>query len=253
AGTILSPAARYIQLRARFNREPGAELSDVVIPFVRDNLRHVITSIDVDQAADDDVVKPGADVKASGGAFKKKPEHKVSLKWKLDNPDGDELVYRLQYRLVDGKDWYEMLSPGDRLTKDNYKWDTSALPEGRYRVRVTASDEISNPPGQVTRHQLESSIVVVDNTPPSILELKAQGKRVTAVAQDGVGPIAHMDISLGGSDDWYPFNPVDGVFDEPREELDADVASIVGNVPVLLNLRVFDQAGNSTVRSIPFK
>ena len=126
----------------------------------------------------------------------------------------------------------------------------SDLPEGRYRVRVIASDELSNPPDQVTRHELQSSLVTVDNTPPTLLELKANGRTITAVAVDGVGPIARVEMSLAGRDEWFPFHPLDGLFDEQREELEADVSSLVPAGPALLSIRVYDQAGNVTVRSV---
>ena len=59
-------------------------------------------------------------------------------------------------------------------------------PEGRYRVRVVATDELSNPPDRVTRDEMESSVVLVDNTPPTVEGLKVVGKHVQGVAIDGV-------------------------------------------------------------------
>lgn len=250
---VQSPAARYLQLRARFNRDPKAELSDITIPFLPDNLRHVVTGIEVTQTATQGVADPGGKVKSSGGPIESKSDASVTLKWTTDNPDEDELVYRLQYRLVGTTTWYDMLKPAERLTKDTYKWDTSDLPEGRYRVRVVASDELSNPPDQVTRHELQSSLVTVDNTPPTLLDLKSNGRTITALAVDGVGPIARVEMSLAGRDEWFPFHPLDGLFDEQREELRADVSSLVPAGPALLSIRIYDQAGNVTVRSVALK
>jgi hypothetical protein len=251
-GLVTSPAARYIQVRARFNKDPATELSDITIPFVLDNLGHVISSIQVDQSGGNSVAELGK-VKSSGGPVTAKSDQKVNLKWSVDNPDKDELQYKLQYRLVGATDWYDVLKPGERVTKESYSWDTADLPEGRYRVRITASDDLSNPPTQVTRHSLESPIVVIDNTAPTLSELRADGRKVRAIAVDGVGPIARFEVAIAGHDEWFPFNPADGVFDEQREDFEADVASFVPAGPALLTIRVYDQEGNVGVRSVAVK
>ena len=43
---IDSPAARYLQVRARFDKDPNAVLSEIGVSFLTDNLRAVITSVD---------------------------------------------------------------------------------------------------------------------------------------------------------------------------------------------------------------
>jgi hypothetical protein len=252
AGLVKSPPARYIQVRARFNKDPTAELSDITIPFVLDNLGQVITSIQVEQSSRGNVAELGK-VKSSGGPVTKKADQKVNLKWTIDNPDKDELQYKLQYRLVGATEWFDVLKPGERVTKESYTWETADMPEGRYRIRITAADDISNPPGQVTRHSLESSVVVVDNTAPVLTELRADGRKIRAIAVDGVGPIARFELAIAGRDDWFPFHPVDGVFDEQREELEADLTGVIPTGPAMLSIRVYDQEGNVSVRSVTVK
>jgi len=39
AGKVQSPPARFVQVRARFQRDPGAVVSQVVLPFLTDNVR----------------------------------------------------------------------------------------------------------------------------------------------------------------------------------------------------------------------
>ena len=175
------------------------------------------------------------------------------MTWKVDNPDKDDLRYRLQYRQVGSNAWFDLLKPQEKLTKDSYSWETSDLPEGRYRLRLVATDELSNPPDRVTRDEMESSVILVDNTPPVVDGLKVAGKHVQGVAIDGVGPIARIELSLAGSDEWTPFYPTDGIFDEQREEFDADVSKIAPTVPALLSLRVYDKANNYVIRSVMLK
>jgi len=251
-GLIDSPAARYLQVRARFDKDPNAVLSEVGVSFLTDNLRAVLTSVDAKDNNDSD---SDDSIRSSGGPVTRKPDSTISLTWKVDNPDKDELRYRLQYRQVGSNTWFDLLKPQEKLTKDSYSWETADLPEGRYRVRVVATDELSNPPDRVTRDEMESSVVLVDNTPPTVEGLKVVGKRVQGVAIDGVGPIARIEISQAGSDEWTPFYPTDGIFDEQREEFDADVSKLVpvNGTPALLTLRVYDKANNFVVRSVLVK
>jgi hypothetical protein len=249
-GLVASPVGRYLQVRARFAKDPNAVLNQVEIAFLTDNLRAVLTSVDAkggDGETGDDSPKQ------SGGPITRKAETTLNLTWKIDNPDKDELRYRLQYRLVGSNDWFDLLKPGEKLTKETYSWETSDLPEGRYRVRVTASDEISNPPDRVMKDVRESGMVLVDNTPPSIDTLAATGTHLKGIAQDGVGPIARIEVSVAGTDEWFPFFPADGIFDEQREELDIDVKNIAKTLPALITVRVYDKANNFVVRSVYVK
>ena len=244
-----SPPARYLQVRARFSKDPKAVLNELEIAFVTDNLRAVLTEVKV-KGSDE-----GGDevIRSSGGPIAKKSDANLSLNWKVDNPDKDELRYRLKYRLVGSNTWYDLTRADDRLTKENYTWDTSDLPEGRYRVMVAASDESSNPPDQVTRDELESGVVIVDNTPPVVDGLKLVGRRLTAVVLDGVGPITRVEVSAAGSDEWRPVAAQDGIFDEQREELDVDVAPILPAGPSIVSVRAYDAAGNFVVKNLPLR
>ena len=100
---------------------------------------------------------------------------------------------------------------------------------------------------------MESAAVLVDNTPPTIANLRITGRRLQGTALDGVGPIQRIEVAVSGTDEWYPFFPADGLFDEQREELDADVTRIVQKVPALLSVRVYDKANNTVVRNVAVK
>jgi hypothetical protein len=247
-GDVKSPPARFLQVRARFNRDPRAVLSAITIPFVTDNLRAFVTEVEAEGGP-----TSSTGLESSGGPLAKKSGTTVQLKWKVENPDKDELRYRVEYRMVGTTTWYDVLDPRETLTKTSYSWETADLPEGRYRIRVTATDEISNPPGRARKHELESGIVLVDNTPPVIADLTVAGKRVRGTAVDGVGPIARIEASVTGSDHWVPFFPTDGVFDEQREEFDIDLSTLSPEPHALVTLRVYDRAGNVVVRNVALK
>jgi hypothetical protein len=240
-GKVTSPAARFVQVRARFARDPNAVLSEIILPYVSDNLRAIVTSIEASPKTKENA----SDTERHTSVMK--------VSWRVDNPDSDALRYRLAYRL-DGQNVYrDMTRPDDPLTKAEYDWDTASLPEGSYRVRVEATDEAVNPPDRVFRHSLESSIVLVDNTPPVFRNFTAQGRRVRGDVVDGVGPIVRIDAAVDGKNEWHPYFPLDGIFDEPAEAFDLDVSPFVGAGNHLVAVRVFDQAGNFVVRDIEMK
>jgi outer membrane protein assembly factor BamB len=250
-GKVQSPPARFVQIRARFSRDASAVLSQVLLPFVTDNLRAVVTAVDAQPRNATPAVKDGA-VPSSGG----EPERHsstIKLSWRVDNPDGDSLRYRLAYRFDGQTVFRDITRPDDWLTKTEYEWDTSSLPEGPYRVRVEATDELVNPPDRALRHALESAVILVDNTPPVFRTLVADGRRVHGDAVDGVGPIARIDVTVDGRTEWHPFLPTDGVFDEAVEAFDFDVSALAGKGNHLLAVRAFDEAGNFVVRSLELK
>jgi hypothetical protein len=190
-------------------------------------------------------------IAASGG---EPPKHDsvVHVTWKVDNPDSDELRYRVEFRREGGARWLEATHPDEVLTKAELDWDTTALPEGKYRVRVEASDEIANPPSDVTRHALETPAVLVDNTPPVFRALTVQGRRLHAEIVDGVGPIARVEAAVDGHVLWRPLAAADGIFDTAAETIDADVTPLLpaGAGPHIVAVRAFDAAGNSVVREV---
>jgi hypothetical protein len=248
-GAITSPVARYVQVRARFVR-PDAELQEVIVPFVTDNLRAVVTDVSAQLKSAQKDTKEGL---ASSGGEPPKHDSTVHVTWKVDNPDQDALRYRLSYRREGEVTWRDMLRSDEIVTKTDYDWDTATLPEGKYRIRVEASDEAANPPGDVLKHALETSGVLVDNTPPVFQTLAMAGRKLRARVVDGVGPITRLDVSIdgrGGKDEWRPLAPTDGVFDSADESFDADVSSIVPPGAHIVAVRAFDAAGNYVVREI---
>lgn len=245
-GDVTSPPGRYFQLRARFAKDPNAVLREVRVAFQNDNARAILTSV---EAGEVKAEVGGATVPSSGGA-PSSPSSKLKLRWKLDNPDNDEVRFRLFFRPVGVTRWSSLLESDEVLTKKEYVWDTSGLPEGRYRFRVDASDELSNAPGRALQHSLESQTFVIDNTPPVVSNLSLKGNRLTLTAADGIGPIARVEVALVGQKAFYPLAPVDGILDEASETFDIDVGGLVPEGPQMLVVRAYDDAGNTTSATV---
>jgi uncharacterized repeat protein (TIGR03803 family) len=244
-----SPTARFVQVRARL-KDANATIAGVTLAFVTENLRAVVTEVAAhEKGASSHETKEG--VPQSGSSL---PKHEsvVHVTWKVDNPDSDELRYRVQFRREGQMRWLDATRPDEVLTKTELDWDTASLPEGKYRVRVDASDEFANAPGDITRHALESAPVLVDNTPPVFKTVTMAGRRLRADVIDGLGPIARVEVAFDGALEWRPLAPVDGIYDTAEETIDVDLSSLLvtGPGPHIIAVRAFDAAGNSVVRDV---
>jgi hypothetical protein len=250
---VTSEPARFLQIRARFKSDAAAEVREVNVAFVTDNLKALVTEIEVESTSTESFAEPDDKLAPSGGPIGGKPSDELELSWKVDNADKDELRYRLWYSPLKTGQWFPMFEPNQVWTKPSYTWDTSDLPEGKYRIRVEASDELANAPARVKRHQLESHVVVVDNTAPVIESMAVAGRRATIRVSDGVGPIARVEVSVAGTDVWWPFEPVDGLYDDPTETFELDLATISPTGAALLTVRAYDQENNQVIGEIWLK
>ena len=64
-----------------------------------------------------------------------------TISWKGDDEDWDRLIYSLQYRREGEATWHDLRSG---LTDGIFVWDTASVADGRYIVKVLASDSPSN-------------------------------------------------------------------------------------------------------------
>jgi hypothetical protein len=241
---------RYVQMRARF-KDGNATFGEVRFHFLTENVRAIIKSISADGRAQRSG-RLSTGLQASGGKVTKGSPN-VSVRWDVENPDRDELRYRIFYRLDSQQTWRDALKPTDIYTQSSYEWDTSTLPEGLYRMRVEATDELVNAPDKITKHSLESSVIVVDNTAPLFGGLAINGRKLTGDVTDGLGPISRIEIALAGTDDWRPIFPKDGIFDSAKEEFDADVSAIVPAGSRLIGVRAWDTNGNFVLKELEAK
>ena len=123
-----------------------------------------------------------------------------TLAWKAEDADGDRLAYTLQYRREGETDVARPASRADR--RPIFVWDTTSVADGRYVVRVVASDAPSNAADRALTGDRESDPVDVDNTPPAITtEVVRTGgaARLVVRVRDAQSPIQKLEYSLGGA------------------------------------------------------
>ena len=149
----------------------------------------------------------------------------VGARWLASDPNGDALIYTVEIRGEDETEWKPLK---EKLGEKYFSWDSTAFPDGEYRLRVTASDAPANPPAEALTARAESDIFVIDNTPPRITGLAAArngGKlEVRWRAEDALNNLGQAEYSLDGGE-WTVAAPVGGLSDalslEYRLALDA--------------------------------
>ncbi len=246
-GVPNAPTNRFLQVRAR-GFAKGAELSLVRLPFVPENQRAMLTEVTA--------LPKGAPTRAKDGLIvpaTEAPKHDaiVKLSWRVENPDADAIRYRVSFRKESDAIWRDVFDEDTAFTKLETEWDTSSLVEGRYVVRVEASDELANAPGKARRHTLETDAFAVDNAPPRFLLANIEGEKLKARVVDGLGPIARVEFAVDGKSKWTSIDPVDGVFDDADETCEVDLPRLaLGSGRHIVTLRAFDRAGNAAVTEL---
>src|SRR5271157_185121 len=132
----------------------------------------------------------------------------IGARWVAGDPNGDSLVYTVEIRGVGETEWKPLK---DKLGDKYYSWDSTAFPDGDYKLRITASDAPSNPPAEALTARMESDFFTIDNTPPRITGLVAAmggGKlKVRWHAADALNNVVQAEYSLDGGE-WLTAQPV---------------------------------------------
>ena len=135
-----------------------------------------------------------------------------TLTWKASDADGDPLAYDLEVRGAASDRWMTLRKG---LKETFYSFDTTALPDGEYVFRVTASDAETNPDEKKSASR-ESGPVRVDNTPPVIRKLSFAPGVFEFEASDAMSPILEAEYSIDAKE-WVRLEPKDGLGDSPNE------------------------------------
>ena len=122
-------------------------------------------------------------------------------------------------------------------------WDTTAVADGRYVLRVGASDSPTNAADRALSARRDSDPIDVDNTPPAITtEIARQGgaSRARRARARRVRARFRSSSTRSAAAPWQLVYPADGLADSPEERYeiplanDADAARIVVRATDLL-------------------
>lgn len=266
SAAVAAPPARYLQWKALFE-SPRSGLSPrlhrVECAYQNRNSEPVVESVQA-------VSTNPPEAAAPAGATAEPPETEtiftgleerpnasspararkrglLTVSWKAVDPEGDELVYDLDFRADGSERWIPLRR---RWKSPSFSFDSTLLPDGRYQFRVTASDRPSNPDDPKTGSKV-SEAVLVDNTPPSIEVVKASRETSGAVinvrVQDASSPLAETEWSVNAGP-WTRAAADDGMTDSPSESYTISLGP--ENHGAYLLIRATDAAGNAASKSL---
>jgi hypothetical protein len=268
-GQIHSQPARYLQYRLTFSKPAAGEspeLSLIDIAYLPKNAAPRVQQIEMapfnyrlapsNQSLERSVGPSGSPatlslppvgqrrvptntVEGNTGATLQYNKGFVTARWIASDSNADQLYYRVELRGVNDTVWRTLK---DKLLDRYYAFDTASFPDGKYLVRVTASDAPANTTAAALTSSLESDSFLIDNTPPAITVNSAtkNGTRrvVKFTAQDALSWIDKAEYSVDGGE-WTVIQPDNIVTDS--QKLDYTVTVEDGQA---IAIRVYDENDN---------
>jgi hypothetical protein len=270
---ISSPRARFIQWRATV-RASGSQsapswVEDVSVAYLPRNVAPEVLSISVlpigvglqqivPVTVDPNVESSGLDPSLFGLVAQVPPRRFYqrgarSFQWQAEDRNSDTLEYAIYYRALN-EQTFRLLK--DKLRDNFYTIDGATLADGRYVIKVIASDAPDNPPGQKLTGERLSEPVDIDNTPPVVKttgepQIARDGVRVVFSVDDATGKVKKADASLDGGA-WVPVFPEDGIADSGHEVYMVEFGQL-GPGEHTISLRSFDSSGNAGTLSVTIK
>lgn len=245
---IPSPPARFLQYRLHFASETGQAtpvVSLIDVAHQVPNLAPQIGSVRIVAAPQSErMVSPQQLLAMAREEGSAEAGSTRLIAWKASDPNEDELQYTLHFRNGSSGPWIQL---EEKLTDRLYEWDTRTVPDGRYQIKVEASDAKANPKGHGRTASRVSDTFVVDNTPPVIGDLKVEplpgGVSVGARVVDRTGTVQSVQYSVDSRDDWQAVAASDSIFDSPEEGVSFKVEDLPAGLHQIM-LRASDDQGN---------
>jgi hypothetical protein len=270
-GAVGVPHARYVQWKVALHGD--AAISSVALNYLPKNLAPVV---------DDVVVQPGARIatvvqqpsttvqvsfpaavtnapavvfqqEANGPLTAQKDKSAVTVRWAAHDDNGDDLTFAVYWKGEGEANW-RLLK--DKVSERFLSFDAGLLPDGRYSVKVVASDAPVHTDADTLTGERVSSEFVVDTTPPvpGVLTAKLEGGKIHATfeARDQTSPIAHAEYSVD-AEPWQYVEPAGQLSDSLSERYDFRAEIPATNVGAALTdakehvlaIRVYDRYENA--------
>ena len=176
----------------------------------------------------------------------------ASVLWSAHDDNDDELTFSIYYHGEGEQNW-RLLK--DKIAQKYYSWDTTTMPDGAYYLKIVASDSPSNPTDQALTSERESDRFEVENTPPSIGNLRAVAAaagiaRVTFEAASSASAIARARYSVDAGE-WMIVFPEGSLSDAPKEIYQIPLTGLSAGEHTVA-VQVADRFENSATAKVTF-
>jgi hypothetical protein len=262
---VRSPSARFLQYRVTFSSDDGSDtpiIEDVNIAYQMPNLPPQVKSVKVASSAEAGAAAAlpnGMPLPAmpAGEGESAAPRiasgRRQTISWEASDPNGDALQYSIYFRRGVDAPWILLK---EKLPENSFEWDTRSVADGRYEVKVIASDAAANVPGRGRTASRVADPILVDNTPPVIGDVKWSQRgadiRVEFRVVDRSGIVAAGDYSVDSSKEWQALLPSDGIWDSPQETADFTITGLAPGTHQV-TIRTTDDKGNPAFENLIVK
>ncbi|MBL8174004.1 MAG: hypothetical protein JNK48_05000 [Bryobacterales bacterium] len=273
-GRMASPAARFLQYRLKLTASANGASPNVSLlefAYLTKNVAPVVDAIEptpanyrfpapstaASTASPQSLTLPpmggrrsGSSVSLdSGSSSMSFAKGHIGVRWRSFDDNLDNLLHKVEIRGAAEREWKLMK---ESIRERQYSWDSTTLPDGRYQVRVTASDSPSNPPAGALAASLESELFLIDNTPPLISALAATPApgRLTVrwKAKDALSVIEKAEYSINGGE-WMTALPVTRLADSLELDYAVEVPRAASG-EITIAVRVSDEFENQSVDKV---
>jgi hypothetical protein len=271
-GQIHSQPARFLQYRLTLTKSPAGEspdLSVIDIAFLPKNVAPKVQEVEMapfnyrqapsNQALERSVqpsgsasviTLPAVGQKRSssstletnaGAATLQYVKGFATVRWNAHDSNGDQLIFTVELRAQNETGWRILK---DKVIDRYFAFDTASFPDGKYVLRVTASDSPSNNPIASLTGSLDSDTFTIDNTAPVIAVNSSAASAIKFTAKDALSWIDKAEYSLDGGE-WITLLPDNLVTDS--ESLDYTIVAKPGQ---MVSIRVYDENDNIAAKVI---
>ena len=266
-GNITAPPAQYIQWKLTMPKAtPNAAIDGVTVAFINRNVAPEIEAIAVQDPAvifitsaypaSPQVVEatnpdeygiftsldtPRDRTPAEQGKRLFRRGYRT-VSWRASDDNGDQLRYTLSFRLKGSDRWLRLR---ENMEETQINFDTSQLPDGRYELRLVATDAIDNPDGALTDEK-EGVEFQVDNTAPRITVAR-DGGNVTVRVTDELSPIGRVEYSAD-AEKWIRLTPADGIADSRDETFRLERTAVDGKFVIVRAVDTFYNVATAPVK-----
>ena len=176
----------------------------------------------------------------------------ASVLWSAHDDNDDDLTFAIYYHGEGEQNW-RLLK--DKVTQKYYSWDATTMPDGAYYLKIVASDSPSNPADQSLTGGRESDRFEIENTPPSIQNLRAVAAaattaKITFEAASPSSAIARARYSVDAGD-WMIVFPEGLLSDAPKESYQILITGLAPGEHTVA-VQVADRFDNSAAAKVTF-
>lgn len=241
ASTNLS-AYRFVQCKVSLNASGSGKepvLEQLHFYYLQDNLSPRINAVQISSQPQAKENGPTKGEDKNGNDETRSTPRNLTISWSCQDPNDDPLSFTLLLNPLGSEQWFPFKSD---LSQRSVQIPSGLFQDGRYRVKVIASDALTNPPNLAKQAEIVSTVFTIDATPPLISQYSADNSRIRFTVEDEVSTVSLLQFSWNG-DHWYPLFPDDLISDSRKETYTLKPDA---NAKILF-IKAIDEFGNGKV------